>query len=147
MKKMVLILALLLSISSTAWAESIPVTSPYGWRIDPITGDFCFHSGVDLGYDYGSEIPALFDGIAVIAGDLNDGYGNQALLYHPQIDAYTRYAHCAALYVSAGQAVSAGKIIGIVGSTGKSTGPHLHLEYIPNTESGYQYANPLLLWQ
>ncbi|MEN6387131.1 MAG: M23 family metallopeptidase, partial [Phycisphaerales bacterium] len=75
-----------------------------------------------------------------------DGYGSQILLYHPGIDAYTRYAHCSFIYVLAGQAVTAGDTIGLVGNTGRSTGPHLHLEYIIHTVEGYQYANPLILW-
>ena len=103
-------------------------------------------AGVDLGYDYGTYIGAIFDGQVVTAGDFDDGYGNQVLLYHPAIDAYTRYAHCSIIHVAAGQTVVAGQIIAQVGSTGYSTGPHLHLEYIVKVDGVYQYADPLSLY-
>lgn len=137
----------LLLITNVASAEDLPVTSPFGWRVHPISGDWKFHSGVDLGYSYGTGIAALFDGVVVQAGDFDDGYGNQVLLYHQSIDAFTRYGHASELYVSSGESVQAGQIIAAVGSTGYSTGPHLHLEYIVNTDNGYQYADPLSLWQ
>lgn len=128
-------------------AIDFPVTSPFGWRVHPISGAWKFHSGVDLGYDEGAYIAAVFDGQVVIADNLGDGYGNQILLYHSAIDAYTRYAHCSVLHVVAGENVQAGQIIAQVGSTGYSTGPHLHLEYIVNVNGEYQYADPLSLWQ
>lgn len=147
-KKILLIILLAFLIQPLAFAENFPVTSPFGWRCDPYTGAWKFHSGVDLGYDYGTSIPALFDGVVVNSGNFDDGYGNQIFLYHPQLDCYTRYAHCSTLYVSAGEQVSAGQIIALVGSTGRSTGPHLHLEYIARDENGqYQYFDPLILWQ
>ena len=80
-------------------AIDFPVTSPFGWRIHPISGEWKFHSGVDLGYDYGEYIGSLFDGQVVIAANLGDGYGNQVLIYHPAIDSYTRYGHCSQLHV------------------------------------------------
>ena len=148
LKKLLCLLILLMLIMQGTVFADMPVTSPFGWRSDPYTGEWRFHSGVDLGYSYGTGIPALFDGIVVQAGDFGDGYGNQVLLYHQQIDAYTRYAHCSVLYVSAGDQVSAGEVIALVGSTGRSTGPHLHLEYIVRGPDGnYQYADPLTLWQ
>ena len=128
-------------------AIDFPVTSPFGRRIHPISGEWKFHSGVDLGYDYGSCIGAVFDGQIVIADDLGDGYGNQVLIYHFANDSYTRYAHCSTLHVVAGQNVRAGQIIAQVGSTGYATGPHLHLEYIIKVNGRYEYADPLTLWQ
>ena len=142
---MIILFALI--IPANARAINFPVTSPFGWRIHPISGAWKFHSGVDLGYDEGSYIGAVFDGQVVLADNLGDGYGNQVLLYHPAIDAYTRYAHCSVLHVAAGQNVIAGQIIAQVGSTGYSTGPHLHLEYIVKVGGEYQYADPLTLWQ
>ena len=138
---------MILILPTTAQAIDFPVTSPFGWRIHPISGEWKFHAGVDLGYEYGSYIVALFDGQVLIADDLGDGYGNQVLIYHPAIDAYTRYAHCSTLHVAAGQFVNAGQVIAQVGSTGYSTGAHLHLEYIIKAGGVYQYANPLSLWQ
>ena len=148
MKKVwALILFALLILPANVKAVDFPVTSPFGWRVHPISGQWKFHSGVDLGYDYGAYIGSLFDGQVVIADNLSDGYGNQVLIYHPAIDAYTRYAHCSTLHVTAGQIVGAGQVIAQVGSTGYSTGPHLHLEYIIKVNGVYQYADPLSLWQ
>ena len=148
MKKFwVLIILSLIILQNNAQAIELPVTSPFGWRIHPISGQWKFHSGVDLGYNYGEYIGALFDGQIIIAANLDDGYGNQVLIYHPTIDSYTRYAHCSTLHVVAGQVVKAGQIIAQVGSTGYSTGPHLHLEYIIKADGIYQYADPLSLWQ
>lgn len=146
MKKFFVTLCLLM-IPATVHAVNFPVTSPFGWRIHPISGDWKFHAGVDLGYEYGAYIAALFDGVVVSAGDFGDGYGNQVLLYHAAIDAYTRYAHCSAIHVTAGQNVARGQVIAQVGSTGYSTGPHLHLEYIIRNGANYQYADPLTLYQ
>lgn len=141
----VLVIALL--IGAVCHAEDFPVTSAFGWRIHPISGEWKFHSGVDLGYDYGTMIPALFDGTIVQSGDFSDGYGKQVLIYHEHIDSYSRYAHMSEIYVSVGEYVSQGTVIGLVGSTGYSTGPHLHLEYIVRAEDGsYVYTNPLDLW-
>lgn len=136
-----------LTVPATVEAVYFPVTSPFGWRIHPISGEWKFHAGVDLGYEYGAYIGAVFDGQVVSAGDFGDGYGNQVLIYHPANDSYTRYAHCSTILVSAGQNVVAGQAIAQVGSTGYSTGPHLHLEYIINVGGVYQYADPLSLWQ
>lgn len=149
MKKLwaLMILFAALNLPAQVQAVELPVTSPFGWRIHPISGEWKFHAGVDLGYEYGSYIGALFDGQVIIAANLGDGYGNQVLIYHPAIDAYTRYAHCNTLHVAAGQAVNAGQVIAQVGSTGYSTGPHLHLEYIIKVNGVYQYADPLTLWQ
>ena len=141
-----MIIFALMIFPANVQAVDLPVTSPFGWRIHPISGEWKFHAGVDLGYEYGAYIGALFDGQVVIAENLGDGYGNQVLIYHPAIDSYTRYAHCSTLHVSAGQSVSAGQIVAQVGSTGYSTGPHLHLEYIVNVNGTYQYADPLSLW-
>ncbi|MBQ4403117.1 MAG: M23 family metallopeptidase [Selenomonadaceae bacterium] len=142
-----LIILALIILPAQVQAVEFPVTSPFGWRIHPISGEWKFHTGVDLGYEYGAYIGSLFDGQVVLAENLGDGYGNQVLIYHPAIDAYTRYAHCSTLYVTAGQMVTAGQIISQVGSSGYSTGPHLHLEYIINVDGVYQYADPLSLWQ
>ena len=137
---------LLIFRTSAALAEDLPVTSNFGWRVHPISGEYKFHSGVDLGYPYGTGILALFDGVVVDAGNFGDGYGNQVLIYEQADDTFTRYAHCSEVHVSAGEAVQAGQMIAAVGSTGNATGPHLHLEYIVPSEGGYQYADPLALF-
>ena len=146
-RKIFCLLACLMILgSSTALAEDLPVTSSFGWRVHPISGAYKFHSGVDLGYPSGTGILALFDGVVVDAGNFNDGYGNQVLIYEQADDTFTRYAHCSEVYVSAGEAVQARQVIAAVGSTGNSTGSHLHLEYIVPGEGGYQYADPLALF-
>lgn len=142
-----LIFFLFLGTTVPSYAEELPVTSPFGWRVHPITGEYKFHAGVDLGYDYGAAVPSVFDGEVVQTGNFSDGYGNQILIYHPDYDCYTRYAHLSSIAVNAGDYVSAGEVIGYVGSTGNSTGPHLHLEYIVRSaDGGYEYADPLSLW-
>lgn len=146
-RRFVLALFFAMFYTFTAFAADLPVTSSFGWRIHPLSGEWKFHSGVDFGYEYGTPVPALFDGTVVQSGDFSDGYGNQVFLYHPAIDAYTRYAHLSGVTVSADTPVTAGEIIGYVGSTGNSTGPHLHLEYITRAaDGGYQYVDPLVLW-
>ena len=129
-------------------ASEIPVTSAFGWRVHPISGEWKFHTGVDLGYAEGTPIPALFDGIVIQSGNYADGFGNQVLLYHPAYDTYTRYAHMSDVYVSVNQYITQGTVIGLVGATGYVTGAHLHLEYIVRGADGdYVYADPLVLWQ
>ena len=147
-KKIWITFLLLIAMSATAFAADLPVTSPFGWRNDPYTGAWKFHAGVDLGYEYGAGIPVLFGGQIVQTGDFGDGYGQQVLVYHADMDAYTRYAHCSAIYVVVNQIVTAGDIIAAVGSSGRSTGPHLQLEYIIKAaDGGYEYTDPLQLWQ
>ena len=137
----------LLSLHSQAFAVKLPITSHFGWRIHPITGEYKFHSGLDLGYDYGTVVGALFSGIIVTAGNYHDGYGNQVLIYHSENNTYTRYAHLQKVYVNVDNHVNQGDAIGEVGSTGNSTGPHLHLEYIVFNGYRYEYADPLTLWE
>ena len=146
LRSLVLAALLVVGAISSASAAELPVTSPFGWRVHPISGDWRFHAGVDLGYPQGVGIAALFPGIVTAAGDFGDGYGNQVLVYHADGDTFTRYAHCSAVFVCDGEAVEAGQVIGTVGSTGNATGPHLHLEYIVPTEDGYAYADPMDLF-
>ena len=139
---------LLLLSPLSVHAADLPVTSAFGWRVHPISGEWKFHTGVDLGYAEGTPVPALFDGIVIQSGNYADGFGNQVLLYHPAYDTYTRYAHMSDVYVSVNQYITQGTVIGLVGATGYVTGAHLHLEYIVrDVEGGYVYADPLVLWQ
>ena len=140
----VLLAALLFPLpSESAW---LPVSSPFGWRTHPIDGQYKFHTGVDLAYPAGTPIPALFDGIVIFAGAYK-GYGYAVYLYHGTIKAYTGYAHCRNIIVQPGQLVKQGEIIAYVGNTGYSTGSHLHLEYIIHNGTGWEYADPLILWK
>ncbi|HEY2430463.1 MAG TPA: peptidoglycan DD-metalloendopeptidase family protein, partial [Acidimicrobiales bacterium] len=103
-----------------------PITSPYGPRIDPIAGYMGFHPGVDFGAPTGTPIHAAGDGLVVFAGQ-ESGYGNYTCINHGHNIA-TCYGHQTQILVTVGETVTRGQIIGQVGSTGYSTGPHLHFE-------------------
>jgi murein DD-endopeptidase MepM/ murein hydrolase activator NlpD len=103
-----------------------PITSGFGYRTDPITGQQAFHSGVDFGASCGTPIKAAGTGVVLSAG-YNGGYGNATVINHGG-GLGTLYGHQSAFAVSAGQRVEQGQVIGYVGSTGKSTGCHLHFE-------------------
>jgi murein DD-endopeptidase MepM/ murein hydrolase activator NlpD len=108
------------SASGLMWPVSAPVTSPFGWRWGRM------HEGIDLGSAYGSPIAAAAAGTVIYAGWLG-GYGNLTVIDHGGGLA-TAYGHQSQTAVSVGQTVAQGQIIGYVGSTGHSTGPHLHFE-------------------
>jgi murein DD-endopeptidase MepM/ murein hydrolase activator NlpD len=109
-----------------------PVTSNFGWRTHPILGTERFHAGIDFGADYGSLIYASARG-RVIYADWYGGYGNSVIIDHGN-GMTTLYAHCSELYVRDGDIVEKGQPISAVGSTGFSTGPHLHFELRANGE-------------
>lgn len=103
-----------------------PVTSPFGYRFHPIRRTTRFHSGVDFGVGSGVPILAADNGVVIHSGWYG-GYGNCVILSHS--GGYTTlYAHCSRLHVNVGQSVAQGHHISDVGSTGMSTGPHLHFE-------------------
>ncbi len=108
------------------------ITSSFGWRMHPILGYERFHSGMDFGSEYGSAIYAAEAGVVVFAGWYG-GYGNAVILDHGN-GLTTLYAHSSELYVSEGQAVQRGQVVAAVGSSGLSTGPHLHFEVRANGE-------------
>lgn len=112
--------------SSYVWPCGGEVTSPFGWRIHPIYGDSRFHAGVDLGASYGDSVACAGNGTVISAG-WNGGYGNCVIVDIG--NGYSAvYGHLSAIYVSSGETVSAGQTVGAVGSTGDSTGAHLHYE-------------------
>lgn len=102
------------------------ITSRFGLRIHPITGDRKSHNGLDIGAGYGAAIVAA-DGGTVSWADVKGGYGNCVMINHGN-GYVTLYGHMSSIAVSNGQSVSQGDTIGYVGSTGLSTGPHLHFE-------------------
>jgi murein DD-endopeptidase MepM/ murein hydrolase activator NlpD len=102
------------------------VTSPFGWRIHPVLGTSRFHAGLDLGAEEGTPIVAADSG-TVILSEWYGGYGNAIIIDHGN-NITTLYGHCSQLYVPVGQTVQKGQLIAAVGSTGLSTGPHLHFE-------------------
>ena len=120
-----------LSSGNFAWPVSCTyITSRVGGRIHPISGVYKYHSGMDIGCGYGDAVWASDGGTVVLAG-VNGGYGNCVMIDHGFVNGdhyYTLYGHLSSIAVSYGQAVSQGDIVGYVGSTGVSTGPHLHFE-------------------
>ncbi len=103
------------------------LTDRYGPRAEhPVTGEPAFHYGVDVGASYGSSIFSVANGTVIFAGQ-NGGYGNCVMVNHG--NGYTTlYGHMSSISVSNGQSVSQGQVIGLVGATGRVTGPHLHFE-------------------
>ena len=106
------------------------ITSPFGHRIDPLTGEVSSHTGTDIACAEGTPILAAADGTVTVANGLDSWGGSYG--YYIQIDhgsgLETLYAHCSAICVTTGQQVQAGQVIGYVGHTGRVTGNHLHLE-------------------
>jgi murein DD-endopeptidase MepM/ murein hydrolase activator NlpD len=109
-----------------AYPSDASTSSPFGWRIHPILGYRRFHAGLDFAASYGSKIRAADSGRVIFAGWYG-GYGRAVIIDHGN-GITTLYGHTSELYVSEGQAVERGQAIGAVGSTGFSTGPHLHFE-------------------
>ena len=106
------------------------ITSQFGYRVDPITGEVSSHTGTDIACAEGTPILAAADGIVTVANGLDSWGGSYG--YYIQIDhgsgLETLYAHCSSICVTTGQQVQAGQVIGYVGHTGRATGSHLHLE-------------------
>ena len=112
--------------SSFSWPVSGPITSPFGMRSDPFGGGFRMHTGLDIGAPMGATITAAAAGHVIFA-EWYGGYGKAIIIDHGG-QTVTLYAHCSQWFVSKGQDVQRGQAIGAVGSTGNSTGPHLHFE-------------------
>ena len=122
-----------LGSGSYAWPlswEYTYITSEFGTRDDPFGGSTTNnHGGMDIAADTGADILAADSGIVIDASyGYNGGYGNMVLIDHG-LGLATLYGHCSAIYVSVGQSVAKGEVIAAVGSTGWSTGPHLHIEF------------------
>ena len=107
------------------------VSSPYGMRSHPVTGVHKLHTGVDFQFADGRAYAAAAGTVTDVAVDA--AYGNLVTIAHSDRTA-TRYAHLAAVLVETGDSVSAGQVIGRIGSTGLATGPHLHFELLVNGE-------------
>lgn len=105
-------------------------SSVYGYRVHPIYGTVKFHAGEDIPASYGAEILAAASGTVTTAGWVS-GYGNYTVIDHGG-GTMTAYGHQSSILVSVGQYVEQGQVIGYVGSTGNSTGPHLHFEVYQN---------------
>lgn len=117
------------------------ITSPFGWRTHPVTGSGRFHTGTDLGAPLGTPVLAAYAGQVAIA-DWLGGYGLTVVLNHNKNSQETLYGHLSELFVKPGEFVKQGDTIGRVGSTGMSTGPHLHFEIRQMTDQGWVAVDP-----
>jgi murein DD-endopeptidase MepM/ murein hydrolase activator NlpD len=108
------------------WPVTGPITGPFGERADPFNGEGAFHAGVDISSTFGQEILAPADGDVTFA-DTFSGYGRMITIDHGH-GLTTRYGHLSGFTVIDGQHVTRGQVIGYVGMSGRSTGPHLHYE-------------------
>jgi murein DD-endopeptidase MepM/ murein hydrolase activator NlpD len=128
----------------TIWPVQGIVTSSFGSRLDPFNGEGAFHTGIDIATNKGDAVRAPADGTVIKAG-MGTGYGREVILDHGH-GMETLYAHLSGFAVVAGQDVQRGDILGYVGSSGHSTGPHLHYEVrihdIPVNPAKYLHATP-----
>jgi len=122
-------------LQKSVYKDMLPNSSPvdaaynsssYGWRVDPFNGHRAFHEGLDFTADSGTPIFAAADGVVTVA-EHESGYGKIVKINHGS-GLETRYAHASRLLVKPGERISKGQVVAEVGSTGRSTGPHLHYE-------------------
>jgi murein DD-endopeptidase MepM/ murein hydrolase activator NlpD len=116
----------LLASTPSVWPVRGYLSAGFGNRMDPFTGQRDFHSGIDISTPLGTRIQAPADGVVITAG-VRGAYGNAVTIDHG-FGILTQYGHLAAFNVKAGQRIRRGEVIGFVGNTGRSTGPHLHYE-------------------
>lgn len=108
------------------WPAEGPITSPFGYRVDPTTGEWSFHTGVDIGVPVGTPVRAAAAGVVTFVG-WNGGYGQAVIIDHGPFT--TIYGHLSRYYYAPGTYVAAGQVVAESGNTGRSTGPHLHFEW------------------
>lgn len=118
------------------WPVEGRITSAYGWRKSPFTGKREFHKGIDIANHFYTPIKATVDGKVVFTGR-RQGYGLSVIVNH-RCGYRTVYGHLSMIKVQAGNRVKRGEVIGLLGSTGRSTGPHLHYEILVNK----RHVNP-----
>lgn len=114
-------------------ADPGPVTSPFGWRSDPFTGRAQFHAGTDIRMAYGQDVQVVAPGRVASVGE-RQGYGLTVVVDHGN-GLETRYAHLSGATVREGDRVEAGQVVAQSGNSGRSTGPHLHLEARQNGQA------------
>lgn len=125
-------------------AHPLPIAAtqltPFGWRLDPVSSEIIFHSGVDLAVPGGTIVQAVEAGTVAFAGDQGE-YGNLVVVNHAR-GLQTRYAQLEGITVEVGQTVVAGQQLGTVGQTGNATTPHLHFEVRSNSSLGWVAESP-----
>jgi murein DD-endopeptidase MepM/ murein hydrolase activator NlpD len=130
-KDAVLKLQAKLAVTPNIWpTDSRRITSEFGVRRDPFTKRARFHAGIDIGGKIGDPVYAAADG-TIISADRDSAHGKNIIISHGN-GLKTRYSHLSKIIAEPGQKVKKGEIIGLMGSTGRSTGPHLHYEVIKN---------------
>lgn len=117
------------AIQPVSYKNLSRVASGFGYRIDPLYKDYRLHAGLDFTAPTGTPIYATADGVVQISGFNTDGYGNKVVINHG-FGYQTLYGHMARVKAKVGQSVKRGEVIGYIGNTGKSTGPHCHYEVI-----------------
>lgn len=125
-----------LTVSPVRPVNGGTVTSGFGYRVSPITGEYSLHKGVDIAAEEGSRVLAAYGGTVTEAG-YNSVSGNYLIIKHSE-SLFTTYNHCKILLAAKGEKVKAGSIVALVGDTGYATGPHLHFEINLNGS----YINP-----
>lgn len=110
----------------TLWPVMGRITSSFGERLDPFNGEGAFHSGIDIATSFGAAVRAPADGV-VLKASFGNGYGREIIIDHGG-GIETVYGHLSGFAVTVGEQVQRGQVIGYVGSSGRSTGPHLHYE-------------------
>lgn len=108
------------------------ITSPFGFRYDPFTGAWIFHQGIDIGLPYGESVYSISDGIVIAVSTDCPGFGTLLIIEHHDLGngvcVRSVYGHCHQIFVEEGDKVTIGQMVAAIGSRGRSTGPHLHLE-------------------
>ncbi|MDQ2086941.1 M23 family metallopeptidase [Herbivorax sp. ANBcel31] len=132
-----------MNVVPTLWPTTGSVSSGFGYRTDPISFTRRFHHGIDISAPHGREIKSSADG-RVILSDWHGNYGKTVIVDHGR-GITTLYAHCSELLVNVGETVSKGDVIAHVGSTGRSTGNHLHFEIRVNDTAidPMEYLDPM----
>ena len=117
-------------IVPSIWPLRGQISAGFGQRMDPFSGEGAFHSGLDIRAPYGTQVDSTAEGIVLHAGR-DYGYGNEIIVDHG-FGIMTKYGHLSKIFVVVGQEVKRGQVIGAVGMTGMTTGPHLHYEVLVN---------------
>lgn len=127
------------NVNTLAWPVNGKVVSPFGYRNDPFTNEYKMHNGIDIAAESGTDISAAFKGEVLKTG-YSQTYGYYVIISHSET-LNTLYAHCSKIYAKEGDEVLKGDVIAAIGSTGRSTGPHLHFE----VRIADKKVNPVLL--
>lgn len=116
------------------------MTSRFGWRVHPVYGNRRLHTGIDFDCETGDSVYSVKDGTVVKSVYSNTGYGNHVTIQHGENE-YSLYAHLTSLNMSNGMEVKRGQLVGACGTSGTSTGTHLHLEYRVINDGRKKYEN------